>query len=76
MKKCVQILCVLIFIGLVSARISDRHITYDVLEPVGVKTNDSDKIFKETVIIDEDNSIKWKRRHKRRKKARKPKRGR
>ena len=76
MKKTVQILCVLIFLGVISARISDRHITYDVLGPVGVKTNDSDKAFKETVIIDEDNSIKWKRRHKRRKKARKPKRGR
>ena len=76
MKDLLKILLIVTLLSLVSARTSVRHISYDPMAPVGTKTNETAKEFKATIIEDGEDSLKWKRRHKRRKKARKPKRGR
>ena len=76
MNNLIKILLLVTLLSLVSARTSGRHISYDPMDPVGTKTNDTAKEFKATIIEDDEDSLKWKRRHKRRKKGRKSKRGR
>ena len=71
-----KILLVILITTALSARVSDRHQSFDPLSPSLVKqTNDIAKSFKEGN-MEEIDSVAWKRRHKRRKKARRPKRGR
>ena len=76
MKLIYKILLVILITASLSARVSDRHQSFDPLNPNLVKqTDDTSKSFEEGS-MEEENSVKWKRRHKRRKKARRPKRGR
>ena len=76
MKNVTKILCLCIFVGLLSARVSERQEIFTSLNPIGAKSNDSGKKLTCDLILNDDDSVKWKRRHKRRKKARRPKRGR
>ena len=57
-----------------NARTSERHASYTPMTPELVKQKASNKSFIEGT-IEEDTSIKWKRRHKRRRKARRPRKG-
>lgn len=76
MKFIYKILLAILITAALNARISDRHQSFDPLSPNLVKqTNDTAKSFEEGT-MEENDSVKWKRRHKRRKKARRPKRGR
>ena len=65
-----------ICISTVFARVSDNYTSADIV--FGMKSFSSNPfVFSDTSYEDQENSLKWKRRHKRRKKApnRKPQRG-
>ena len=76
MKLLYKILLLTFVFASLSARVSDRHQSFDPLNPaLSKQSNDVAKSFVPGNMEDDD-SVNWKRRHKRRKKARRPKRGR
>mgnify|MGYP006214700753 CR=1 FL=1 len=76
MKFIYKILFVVLVFSALNARISDRHQGFDPLNPSLAKQSESSQKSFESGNTDDNDSVKWKRRHKRRKKARRPKRGR